>query len=248
MTLEAGCVQDALPLQDAAPQRDTSPRMASPPVLAAAADSAERTPEIHRESPRAPEAQHVPAMAPGWTTTLRWPAALVVVAGLVAALYWFERPQRLALHVYDSDGQMRISWDRSVKPVSQGRNAHLEINDGGATAWVELDREQLRDGNVQRILQLTFRGCQAVPFQLGQDDILRRGNRQLLPMKDSPFAAPKFLVAEGAILPDDEVRFPAFGEIDDVEHRPPPQGPSAGPAVTACPAPCARTPASGSHR
>ena len=141
-------VQDALPLQDAAPQRDTSPRMASPPVLAAAADSAERTPEIHRESPRAPEAQHVPAMAPGWTTTLRWPAALVVVAGLVAALYWFESPQRLALHVYDSDGQMRISWDRNVKPVSQGRNAHLEINDGGATAWVELDREQLRDGNV----------------------------------------------------------------------------------------------------
>ena len=52
-------VQDALPRQDAGPQWDTSPRMASPPVLAAPADSAERTPEIHRESPRAPEAQQI---------------------------------------------------------------------------------------------------------------------------------------------------------------------------------------------
>jgi hypothetical protein len=66
----------------------------------------------------------------------------------VATLYWFGRPQGIALRVFDNDGQLRISWNRNAKPVSEGQNAHLEIHDGGATAWVELDREQLRAGNV----------------------------------------------------------------------------------------------------
>lgn len=142
--------QDVLPESDA-PQETDSLRETEAlqeaeglQVLAAEIDSAERAPATPPEAPRMPNWR----VAPAWTTALRWPAVLIAIAGLVATLYWLGRPQRLALKVFESEGQLRISWDRNAKPVSQGHNAHLEINDGGAKAWVELDREQLRDGNV----------------------------------------------------------------------------------------------------
>src|SRR5882724_8116016 len=155
-----GSIEDPLPIQDAVPPTDALERADALQEPAAGNGSEEQAPAtpseaLHLLTPRLasetpPEEPDVPNLnaAPGRTTTLRWPTALIVIAGLVAALYWFGRPQRLALRVFDNEGQLRISWDRNAKPVSQGRNAHLEINDGGAKAWVELDREQLHDGNV----------------------------------------------------------------------------------------------------
>ncbi len=125
-----------------APTEDALPQ--APPELAHWTGSAEQVSETHLEPPRLTNRPEPPA----WTTPLRWPAALVAITGLVVALYWFGRPQQLALRVFDTDGQLRISWDRDAKPVRQGRTGHLEINDGGAKAWVELDNEQLLGGNL----------------------------------------------------------------------------------------------------
>src|SRR5437879_4143487 len=114
-----------------APIQDALPRTDALPVLAAGAGSAEQPPESTPEQPHVPEALRVLTlrMTPGWATALRWPAALFSIAGLVAALYWFGMPQGLGLRVFDNQGQLRTSSDRNVKPVSPGRNAHVEIND-----------------------------------------------------------------------------------------------------------------------
>jgi hypothetical protein len=43
--------------------------------------------------------------------SLFWPGVLAAVAGLVAAMYWLTRPpERLALRVFDTAGQLRIVW------------------------------------------------------------------------------------------------------------------------------------------
>ena len=73
-----------------------------------------------------------------------WPLVLAMVASVVTMLYWLNRPpQRLALRVFDTAGQMRILWE----PTQQRAMAHLEIDDGGAKLWIELQPDQLRSGN-----------------------------------------------------------------------------------------------------
>ena len=133
-----------------APIQDALPRTDALPVLAAGAGSAEQPPESTPEQPHVPEALPVLTlrMTPGWATALRWPAALFSIAGWMAVLYWFGTTQGLGLRVFDNQGQLHASSDRKIKPVGQGRNAHVEINDGGAKTWVEQDREQLHDGKV----------------------------------------------------------------------------------------------------
>jgi proteasome lid subunit RPN8/RPN11 len=92
-----------------------------------------------------PEIQ--PPAARPWTL-LRWPLVVVAAVGLAGALYWVNRPQQLALRLSDSAGQLRITWDRTASSVRDSRAAHLEISDGGQKLWIELDPEQLHDGNV----------------------------------------------------------------------------------------------------
>jgi len=76
--------------------------------------------------------------------SLFWPAVLATVAGLLVALYWLTRPpERLALRVFDTAGQLRIVWDPVLKPES-GR---LEIVDGDSRFSIELQPEQLRSGS-----------------------------------------------------------------------------------------------------
>lgn len=83
-----------------------------------------------------------------WSTR-RWPLALIAAAALVGTLYWATRPPRpLALLVQDSAGQLVISWDKTARPIQNAQSAHLEIGDGNSKLWLELDREQLRIGNV----------------------------------------------------------------------------------------------------
>src|SRR5579864_740505 len=79
---------------------------------------------------------------------LIWPAVLIVAAVVAIALYWTARPQTLALGLLDSGGQLRITWDRDAGAVQRAAGAHLEITDGSGKVWIELDREQLRNGNV----------------------------------------------------------------------------------------------------
>jgi proteasome lid subunit RPN8/RPN11 len=83
-----------------------------------------------------------------WWMALRWPLLVVAAAGLAGALYWVNRPQQLALRLSDSAGQLRITWDQTARSVQDSRAGHLEIADGGQKMWIELDPEQLHDGNV----------------------------------------------------------------------------------------------------
>jgi len=86
--------------------------------------------------------------SPGWLA-LRWPLALLTAACVVGAFYWVTRPPSpLALLVQDNSGQLAISWDKTIRPVQNAQSAHLEIGDGSSKLWLELDREQLRIGNV----------------------------------------------------------------------------------------------------
>ncbi len=133
------------PVSTAAPAEHAVRPAALPRDLESWGRAPEPAPSILREPPPPLRDRRI---ATPWTTMLRWPAALATIAGVVIALYWFGRPQGLALRVFDTNGQLRILWNRDAKPVSEGRTAHLEINDGGARVWVELDGEQLRDGNV----------------------------------------------------------------------------------------------------
>jgi len=76
--------------------------------------------------------------------SLFWPAVLAAIAGLLVALFWLTRPpERLALRVFDTAGQLRIIWDPVLKPES-GR---LEIVDGDSRFSIDLPPEQLRSGS-----------------------------------------------------------------------------------------------------
>ena len=90
-----------------------------------------------------------PAKKPARHVAAVWPAAAVLVfAVLAGALYWWMRPEHIALRVVDTAGQLRITWDGTAGLVRNGRAAHLEITDGGEKLWLELAREELRGGNV----------------------------------------------------------------------------------------------------
>jgi proteasome lid subunit RPN8/RPN11 len=96
----------------------------------------------------APLAERLRRTSAGWLT-IRWPLALVGTVCVVGVFYWVTRPPKpLALLVQDSAGQLVISWDKTIRPVQNAPSAHLEIGDGSSKLWLELDREQLRMGNV----------------------------------------------------------------------------------------------------
>jgi len=79
---------------------------------------------------------------------LTWPVTLIVLAALVGSLYWWMRPEHIALRLFDTAGQLRITWDGTTPLVRNGHAAHLEITDGSQKLWLELAREQLRSGNM----------------------------------------------------------------------------------------------------
>jgi hypothetical protein len=85
-----------------------------------------------------------PPRLPRRRISLVWPLVITTAVGLLVAWYWLSRPpERLALHIFDTAGQLRIMWE----PV-QGGTGHLEISDGGEPFSIELDSEQLLSGTV----------------------------------------------------------------------------------------------------
>ena len=76
--------------------------------------------------------------------SLFWPSVLAALVVLAVAIYWLTRPpDRLALRVFDTVGQLRILWD----PVANAESGHLEIVDGDARLSIELHPEQLLSGS-----------------------------------------------------------------------------------------------------
>jgi len=85
-----------------------------------------------------------PPPLPRRRISLFWPAVLAAIAGLLAAVYWLTRPpDRLALRVFDTTGQLRILWE----PVLKADSGRLEIVDGDARLSIDLQPEQLRSGS-----------------------------------------------------------------------------------------------------
>ena len=75
--------------------------------------------------------------------------ALALAVGMGGALLWMLRPsQRLALQLRDAEGQLQITWNETARPVRNAQSAAIEITDGNANTWLELDLDQLRRGNV----------------------------------------------------------------------------------------------------
>ena len=85
-----------------------------------------------------------PPVAPRRRRRLTWPLLLLATAiGLLLAWYWMAQPpERLALRVSDTGGQLRIMWDA----VPKGEAGNLEIIDGSARYSIALDADQLRRG------------------------------------------------------------------------------------------------------
>jgi len=106
---------------------------AEQPVEAAVQGKAE-------ESPAPPKSR--------WRTAV-WPLLMFAGFCAVGALYWFTRPpKQLALRLLDTGGQLNISWNRTATAVQKAEAAHLEVTDGNARLWFDLDHDQLSNGNV----------------------------------------------------------------------------------------------------
>ena len=85
-----------------------------------------------------------PLRLPRRRISLVWPVVMAAIAGLLVATYWLTLPpDRLALRVFDTAGQLRIMWD----PVLKGESGRLEIVDGDARFSIELPPEQLLSGS-----------------------------------------------------------------------------------------------------
>jgi hypothetical protein len=86
-----------------------------------------------------------PPGAPRRRIHLKWPLMLAAAIGLVLAWYWMtQASERLALHVIDAGGQLRILWD----PVRDGETGNLEIIDGPTRYSIAIDADQLRNGTL----------------------------------------------------------------------------------------------------
>ncbi len=75
-----------------------------------------------------------------------------MVAGLAAAgwgarQYVGASEERFSLDAQDRSGQLRLSWDRSARPVRQASGATLEITDGETRVSTDLQAAQLRRGS-----------------------------------------------------------------------------------------------------
>ncbi len=109
----------------------------------------EQTPEVPPEAGQVPLAVSAAAPSRSWSSLAGWMLALVLAVGMGGALAWMLRPsQRLALQLRDAEGQLQITWNEAAKPVRNAQSAAIEITDGTANTWLELDLDQLRRGNV----------------------------------------------------------------------------------------------------
>jgi hypothetical protein len=105
-----------------------------------------------------------PPRVPRRRVSMVWPLVMATAVGTLAVWYWLTRPpERLALRVLDSGGQLRILWE----PVPNGEAGNLEIADGGTRFSITLTPDQLRSGT------LTYsRHSESVNVRL---EALRRG-------------------------------------------------------------------------
>lgn len=121
----------------AAARRDLFQREIAPPTFG--------QPTLSQRPP-----QYVPAGPPKkkWPWLIVW--AIVVIALAVFGLrYWMGKPvqEPIALSVLERDGQLRIEWNRSARPVTAAVRGTLVINDGSNTKTMTLSPKDLTAGS-----------------------------------------------------------------------------------------------------
>lgn len=84
-----------------------------------------------------------PPSVPRRRVSLVWPVALATAIGTLIAWFWLtQAPDRLALRVFDTGGQLHIVW----APVPNGETGNLDITDGGTQISITLSPDELRGG------------------------------------------------------------------------------------------------------
>lgn len=75
--------------------------------------------------------------------------ALAIAGGFALSRVWLrDRNNALALRLADSNGQLRIEWNRLAGPIREAQSGLLEILDGGQKTEIHFDGERLREGSV----------------------------------------------------------------------------------------------------
>ncbi len=107
-------------------------------------------PQIEVAPPSFGQPQFVPSPPPRkkWPWLVGW-AVLVVVALLFGLRYFMLKPtpEPIALAVIEREGQLRIEWNHSARPVTAAVRGTLVINDGSNTQTMALSPRELTSGN-----------------------------------------------------------------------------------------------------
>ncbi len=94
--------------------------------------------------------QYLPSPPPRkkWPWLVGW-ALVVILAAVFGLRYWMLRPSQepIALAVVEHDGQLRIEWNHSARPVTAAVHGTLVINDGSNTQTYALSPRELTAGS-----------------------------------------------------------------------------------------------------
>ncbi len=90
----------------------------------------------------------MPSSKKRWPWLMGW-AVLVILAAVFGLRYWMLRPAQepIALSVLEHDGQLRIEWNHTARPVTAAVHGTLVINDGRNTQTFALTPRELTAGN-----------------------------------------------------------------------------------------------------
>lgn len=94
--------------------------------------------------------QYIPSPPPRkkWPWLVGW-AVLVILAAVFGLRYWMLRPAQepISLAVIEHDGQLRIEWNHTARPVTAAVHGTLVINDGSNTQTYALSPRELTAGS-----------------------------------------------------------------------------------------------------
>lgn len=149
---------DSVDSSEQVPPVPSGPNDYSPPAWAAADSGELPLPEAPPPVPALEETDALAAWAQPQPKARRWYWAGLVLLVLAAGAfgvwrYWANARLNapLSLWVADVGGQLLIEWDRTAGPVRTARSGVIEIRDGGAPRYIQLDPERLREGSVDYV-------------------------------------------------------------------------------------------------
>lgn len=117
---------------------------------AVSAAARQELPQPEIAAPSFGQPRFVPSAPPKkkWPWLVGW-AVLVIVAAVFGLRTWMLKPasEPISLGVIEHDGQLRIEWNHSARPVTAAVRGTLVINDGSNTQTFALSPRELTAGN-----------------------------------------------------------------------------------------------------